>query len=556
MQQTLSNTQPSARPFIAQINENIPELQIHGLKQLNKMIDYAWHEIDINSILNKIEELAEDPKFPERTLAASVASKVYYHLEQYEISLKLALESREKFDLNERSQYVETLINQCIEKYKKMKQAAFEANRKKKLLGENAQAEEEVEKIDEKMEIVIDKMFQRCFNDKQYKQAIGVALEARRLDKVKEAIELSGEHMEDNLGYTFQMAQVTLKSNDFRTEVMKLLLMIYQNRSDSGKFDYYKIAKCQFHLQYPDETAQLLEKLVQEPESESYLDAYQIAFDIHDKENQSFLKQLSESLEAKVKSHQEEDNKVVVERLNQIIVILSGEIRDRLYLQFLKKNNHTDVHIIQNIKKAVGNKSSVLISATVWSNAMMNAYTTNDTFLVDNLPWVGNLTNWNRFSATAQMGIIHAGNKNDAMKILGPYFTGSLAPEQPNSPYMTAGAYFAYGLIHQNQNSAEVTKYFLDGYRNSGQNESVQHGVSLGLGLVSMATKDQEIFDELKQVLYNNADSAIIGEAAAYGMGLVMIGANDQESMHEMLKHIEDQNHEKIIRALSMALAL
>jgi 26S proteasome regulatory subunit N2 len=43
------------------------------------------------------------------------------------------------------------------------------------------------------MEIVIDKMFTRCFNDKKFKHVIGVALESRRLDKVKEAIELSGD---------------------------------------------------------------------------------------------------------------------------------------------------------------------------------------------------------------------------------------------------------------------------------------------------------------------------------------------------------------------------
>jgi hypothetical protein len=39
-------------------------------------------------------------------------------------------------------------------------------------------------------------------------------------------------------------------------------------------------------------------------------------------------------------------------------------------------------------------------------------------------------------------------------------------------------------------------------------------------------------------------------------MGLVMIGASDQESIQDMLNHIEDQNHEKIIRALSISLAL
>lgn len=115
------------------------------------------------------------------------------------------------------------------------------------------------------------------------------------------------------------------------------------------------------------------------------------------------------------------------------------------------------------------------------------------------------------------------------MEILNPYFHGS--SEQQNSPYSCAGAYLAYGLIHQNQWSQDLVNYFLDGYRNSGQNECIQHGVSLGLGLVGMATNKPDIYNELKQVLYNNADSAIIGEAAAYGMGLVMIGANDKESM-------------------------
>jgi 26S proteasome regulatory subunit N2 len=100
-----------------------------------------------------------------------------------------------------------------------------------------------------------------------------------------------------------------------------------------------------------------------------------------------------------------------------------------------------------------------------------------------------------------------------------------------NSPYTTAGAYFAYGLIHQNQYSQELVNYFLDGYKNSGQNAAVQHGVSLGLGLVAMATNNAEVYNELKQVLFGNADSAIIGEAAGYGMGLVMVGAADQESI-------------------------
>ena len=43
------------------------------------------------------------------------------------------------------------------------------------------------------MERVIEKMFKRCFEDKKWKQAIGIALESRRLDKVRDAIEQSND---------------------------------------------------------------------------------------------------------------------------------------------------------------------------------------------------------------------------------------------------------------------------------------------------------------------------------------------------------------------------
>ena len=48
------------------------------------------------------EALKDEDNFPEKNLAASIASKVFYYLEEYEESLRLALEAGNKFDLNER----------------------------------------------------------------------------------------------------------------------------------------------------------------------------------------------------------------------------------------------------------------------------------------------------------------------------------------------------------------------------------------------------------------------------------------------------------------------
>lgn len=126
-------------------------------------------------------------------------------------------------------------------------------------------------------------------------------------------------------------------------------------------------------------------------------------------------------------------------------------------------------------------------------NGIMNAYTTNDAFLRDNLPWAETATNWNRFMVIASLGMIHQGNRSKADEILMPYFAGGAGPN--NSPYCTAGAYYAYGLINANTFTPETNEFFMNGYKNAGTVESVQHGVSLGLGLVAMATKNQEVYE-------------------------------------------------------------
>jgi len=107
--------------------------------------------------------------------------------------------------------------------------------------------------------------------------------------------------------------------------------------------------------------------------------------------------------------------------------------------------------ILSKIKEKIGQKNSITHGACIWANGIMNAYTTNDSFLRDNLSWAALATNWNRFNATATLGVIHMGNKKEAMAILNPYFTGAAGPDQQSSPYSTAGAYYAYGLINANQ---------------------------------------------------------------------------------------------------------
>jgi len=61
-------------------------------------------------LLYHSEILYEDQGFPQRKLAALVASKVYFHLGSFEDSLTYALGAEDMFDVNSRTEYVDTII--------------------------------------------------------------------------------------------------------------------------------------------------------------------------------------------------------------------------------------------------------------------------------------------------------------------------------------------------------------------------------------------------------------------------------------------------------------
>jgi 26S proteasome regulatory subunit N2 len=198
----------------------------------------------------------------------------------------------------------------------------------------------------------------------------------------------------------------------------------------------------------------------------------------------------------------------------------------------------------------------------------MNAGTTVDTFLRDNLEWMGRAANWAKFTATASIGVVHKGHMKESMALLQPYLpTGGVSA----SPYSEGGALYALGLIHANNggtgvstaaaaaadtaaaadaaapavaaaaggsgagteatvhSNSEVITYLAKTVRNAGSNETVLHGACLGLGLAAMATGSEELYEDLKNTLY--IDSAVAGEAAAIAIGLLMLGVGNRYCM-------------------------
>lgn len=70
-----------------------------------------------------------------------------------------------------------------------------------------------------------------------------------------------------------------------------------------------------------------------------------------------------------------------------------------------------------------------------------------------------------------------------------------------------------------------------------------QHGACLGLGLAGLGSGDEEVFEDLKNVLY--LDSAVAGEAAGLALGLLHVGTATEKA-GEMLAYAHDTQHEKV----------
>ena len=272
---------------------------------------------------------------------------------------------------------------------------------------------------------------------------------------------------------------------------------------------------------------------------------YQIAFDLYESANQGFINKISSML-VSTDDDSEEDKKL----FSHFSKILSGEITIDRHLQFLIKNNNADVQILQKTKEFV--RQSITHNATIIANAMMFAGTTSDKFLRDNLDWLGKATNWAKFTATASLGVIHRGHENDALKLMSVYLPKD-GEGSTSSAYQDGGGLFAIGLIHANHGSPEIIEYLKNGLAKA-KAEPAKHGALLGLGLAAMGTQDMEIYELIRDQLCS--DDAVVGEAAGVATGLVLVGSNNSDVLEEMINYAQDTQHEKIMRGLSLGIAL
>jgi 26S proteasome regulatory subunit N2 len=101
-------------------------------------------------------------------------------------------------------------------------------------------------------------MFQRCAQDGEYEQAIGIALESRRLDVVKAMIEKGSPNK--LLSYVLDVCMILVQNLKFRNQVLRLLVEMYHTLKEP---DYISISQCLVHLNDHSSCTDLLKGLVE-----------------------------------------------------------------------------------------------------------------------------------------------------------------------------------------------------------------------------------------------------------------------------------------------------
>jgi len=579
------------------LSEPSPTLQSAALTRLLAIVDTSWHMVAPH--LPELEELAENGSSKNKDVAAAVASRVFFHLEEPTQALRLALESGKYFDVlaEERSLYVETLVSEAIARYIQLRRAAYEQANSSTTSTVPTPTSTEETMDPEKLSRVVHEMFERCYRDGEYNHALGVALESYETPKVSEilqrcAADQSPADLEVTLQHALEACVNLVSKKSVRNKALGIIAVEYTKLSrKGGKYNVTSLVKCQQLLGNVADVAEVILGLLDGGEE---LMAFQLCFDLVDNGDLNFVQKVSALLPSKPAQSEGTDVDETVSTddavevtpaptrspesytlLKQAQSILIGGFPGELSLSFLHRNSNSDKLIMESLKKNLdekGGRNSVLHNCAVVSHAYLNAGTTNDTFLRDHLDWMRKASNWAKFSATTSLGVLHAGHTTEAMTLLEPYL-----PQAPSTSaaggYAEGGSLYALGLIH-GQNSAissskqvEVSSFLREHLRTNHANEVISHGAALGVGLVNMGTGSMEVVNELKELLYT--DSAVAGEAAGLAIGMVLVGTvgdgtssdpataeERKEILGELKNYARETQHEKIIRGVSMGLAL
>lgn len=251
--------------LLAMLEEDQNEIKAHALMKLNAVVPDFWAEI--SESLPDIESLYEDELFPQRKLAALVASKVYYFLGELGDALTYALGAGDLFDVDAGSEYVETLLTKAIDEYC----AQFVKKAEHQVKVEAGDSSEPDVVVDSRLVDLVERMVESAINRRAYQVVIGIAFEAQRLDIIERVVRLCDSAPGDSeneasayamLGYVFSLCNgaTATSSRSFRLSVLRSMVCMY---GDLGTLDPLGLTRCLAHLNDAASVARVLDRLLQ-----------------------------------------------------------------------------------------------------------------------------------------------------------------------------------------------------------------------------------------------------------------------------------------------------
>ena len=401
---------PSATGLLSMLSEPEPSLRKAALTRLFSIVDTQWHEVA--QALPDLEALAEDSEedIAVRQLAAAVASRVFFYLEEPTQALRLALDSGDGvFDLSGTSNnkaYVECLVGAAVDTYVSKKRREND--------GEEETAKDDADAANalpiEKLQGVVQFMFERCYDEGKFEHALGVALEARETDKVREILDRCGDQGDVSkfyqvLQYAYVAATTLVSSKAFRFQIVQVIASRLETLADDPSITTAIKKACAFSLANAHQVlktakpvSQIVAKLLDGTDDDTLL-GLQLCFDLVESGDQNYINAVADSLKIEIETETgEEKSDVFSARFDQAMRILTGGFSSELAISFLHKNSDSDPLIMENLKQALeqrgAGRNSVLHNCSVLTHSYLNAGTTNDAFLRDNLEWMRKASNW------------------------------------------------------------------------------------------------------------------------------------------------------------------
>lgn len=445
--------------------------------------------------------------------------------------MECALHAGALFVVGEKSRFVETVLTKAIDQYVEARQR---------------QATDAGWVVNATLEALVERIVGECMERRELRQAVGIALEAHRLDILEACLSdvQASAALSDLLLYVQHAAIDHISNLAYQRRVLSI---VAKAAAASPTPDLVFYADCLVAMDDAAACAQLLSRLIEQIRTpqEKGADsadslrstALQVCFNVAADATRSFIDIVVDTLR-KAGQFPEEFQQ-----------LLSGESAQRLHLEFLSRSNQADMGIMEKIKGCLSPQNSMHHSVLSCANAIMHCGTTQDGFLRRNLDWLGHASNWAKFTAAASLGVIHKGQVGKGRELLKPYLPTN---DASGSPYAEGGAMFALGLINARL-SAQDRAYFVDQLSQT-DNEVLHHGICLGLGAAALASNDMELVDLVKGLLYN--DNAVSGEAAAITVGLILHSSGNSEVAQELLSYAHETQHEKSIRGIAVALSL